>query len=67
MSRVRVTLNYVDLAHLLIDIKKADTFSDVVVRTNRLESVLDNAAKDKSAEFLNEDGEKINSSLNKGD
>jgi hypothetical protein len=56
MSKVRVTLNYVDVAHLLTDIKKADTFEEVVVRTNRLESILDAAAQDKTAEFINEDG-----------
>jgi hypothetical protein len=52
LSKVRVTLNYVDLAHLLVDIKKSDTFEEVVIRTNRLEAVLDEAAKDKNAEYL---------------
>ena len=52
MSRVRVTLNYVDMAHLLTDIKKADTFTDVVLRTNRLETALDLAAQREDAVFL---------------
>lgn len=55
MSRVRVILNYVDMAHLLTDIKKAETFSEVVLRTNRLETVLDKAAQNKDAEFLKDE------------
>jgi len=52
MSRVRVTLNYIDIALCLRDIKLAETFEDVVQRTNRLEAILDSAAKHKEAEFL---------------
>jgi hypothetical protein len=53
MSRVRVTLNYVDIAVSIRDIKLAETFEDVVKRTNKLEEILDEAAKQKEAEFLN--------------
>ncbi|MHA1949997.1 MAG: hypothetical protein ACW987_09000 [Candidatus Thorarchaeota archaeon] len=53
MSRVRVTLNYVDIAVSIRDIKLAETFEEVVDKTNRLERILDEAAKQKEAEFLN--------------
>jgi hypothetical protein len=54
MSRVRVVLNYVDLACVIRDIKVADSFQLVVEHTNRLEKILDDATKQKGAEFLNE-------------
>lgn len=53
MSKVRVTLNYVDVAISIRDIKLADTFEEVVERTNKLEKILDDAAKQKEAEYLN--------------
>jgi hypothetical protein len=57
MSRVRVVLNYIDVAILCRNIKVADTFEEVVKQTNRLEKILDDATKQKGAEFLNERGD----------
>jgi hypothetical protein len=52
MSRVRVVLNYVDIAVIIRDIKLAETFEDVVKRTNILEDVLNDATKQDGVEFL---------------
>jgi hypothetical protein len=54
MSRVRVVLNYIDVACSLRDIKLADSFEDVVKHTNRLEKILDDATKQEGVEFLND-------------
>lgn len=54
MSRVKVILNYVDVACAIRDIKKAETFVDVVDKANKLEKLLEDAANQKEAEFLND-------------
>jgi hypothetical protein len=60
MSRVRVILNYVDIAIAIRDIKLAETFEDVVKTANRLEGILDDATKQEGVEFLkgNQDAHK---------
>ncbi len=57
MSRVRVVLNYVDIAILIMNIKKADTFTEVVTQTNRLEAIFEKATKQEDAVFLKGENE----------
>ena len=52
MSRVRVVLNYVDIAITIRDIKMANSFVEVHSKTKQLEEMLDKASKEEDAEFL---------------